>query len=184
MEEQHNSFYNGNKTLYVISESTGDKKPQITEVLPREKRRTESQGNFSPSPYTIPENLLRETTTTTTTWEKLNLQNFPRGGGACLQTPLEARLKRLKKLPIFPQKELIYANSPRLCKSYRGEKTWGEMTSYRFHRYWGEGGGNSLEILVLHAGYDSLQISQYWLGFALIWSYLLQLTSLKKDLKQ
>lgn len=30
------------------------------------------------------------------------------------------------------------------------------------------GGGNSLEILVLHAGYDSLQISQYWLGFALI----------------
>ena len=81
MEEQHNSFYNGNKTLYVISESTGDKKPQITEVLPREKRRTESQGNFSPSPYTISENLLRETTTTTTTWEKLNLQNFLRGGG-------------------------------------------------------------------------------------------------------
>lgn len=67
MEEQHNSFYNGNKTLYVISESTGDKKLQITEVLPREKRRTESQGNFSPSPYTISENLLRETTTTTTT---------------------------------------------------------------------------------------------------------------------
>ena len=62
------------------------------------------------------------------------------------------------------------------------------MASYRFHRYSGEGGGgvggNSLEILVLHAGYDSLQISQYWLGFALIWSYLLQLTSLKKDLKQ
>ena len=81
MEEQHNSFYNGNKTLYVISESTGDKKPQITEVLPREKRRTESQGNFSPSPYTISENLLRETTTTTTTWEKLNLQNFLRGEG-------------------------------------------------------------------------------------------------------
>lgn len=61
------AFTNGNKTLYVISESTGDKKPQITEVLPREKRRTESQGNFSPSPYTISENLLRETTTTTTT---------------------------------------------------------------------------------------------------------------------
>ena len=185
MEEQHNSFYNGNKTLYVISESTGDKKLQITEVLPREKRRTKSQGNFSPSPYTISKNLLRETTTTTTTWEKLNLQNFLRGGGgAYLQTPLEARLKRLKKLPIFTQKELIYANSPRLSKSYRGEKTWGEMTSYRFHRYSGEGGGNSLEILVLHAGHDSLQISQYWLGFALIWSYLLQLTSLKKDLKQ
>ena len=48
------------------------------------------------------------------------------------------------------------------------KKTWGEMTSYRFHRYSGEGGGNSLEILVLHAGHDSLQISQYWLDFALI----------------
>ena len=81
MEEQHNSFYNGNKTLYVISESTGDKKLQITEVLPREKRRTKSQGNFSPSPYTISKNLLRETTTTTNTWEKLNLQHFLRGGG-------------------------------------------------------------------------------------------------------
>ena len=102
---------------------------------------------------------------------KTKFAKFPKGGGgACLQTPLEARLKRLKKLPIFPQKELIHANSPRLSKSYRGEKTWGEMASYRFHRYsgGGGGGGNSLEILVLHAGYDSLQISQYWLGFALI----------------
>lgn len=59
--------------------------------------------------------------------------------------PLEARLKRLKKLPIFPQKELIYANSPRLSKSYRGEKTWGEMASYRFHRYSGEEGGGGWE---------------------------------------
>ena len=101
---------------------------------------------------------------------KTKFAKFPKGGGSIPTNPprLEARLKRLKKLPIFPQKELIYANSPRLSKSYRGEKTWGEMTSYRFHRYSGEGGGNSLEILVLHAGHDSLQISQYWLGFALI----------------
>ena len=32
----------------------------------------------------------------------------------------------------------------------------GETTSYRFRIYSGEGVGNSLEILVLHAGHDSL----------------------------
>lgn len=105
MEEQHNSFYNGNKTLYVISESTGDKKLQITEVLPREKRRTKSQGNFSPSPYTISKNLLRETTTTTTTWEKLNLQNFLRGGWGSMPTnPPRGSPEALKKTPYFPSK--------------------------------------------------------------------------------
>ena len=65
-------------------------------------------------------------------------------------------------MPILP-------DYPRFAAVKRLGAKWPVTASIDIRERGGGGvGGNSLEILVLHAGYDSLQISQYWLGFALI----------------